>query len=96
MEREAEPRQVVIEFTYDTATYDPARQPRRARIRDEFQRQRALSGDHMRMIEGRRRADAHEFFRADADRRQAEIILEMRDRVDGHRTLLKQVKSQTR
>src|SRR5947209_15336777 len=44
--------------------------------------------EHMRMIEGRRRADAHEFLRADVDHRHARIVMEMRNDVLGHDVLL--------
>ena len=42
---------------------------------------------NMRMIEGRQRADAHEFLRADAHRRDAGLIVEMGRGMFGHRSL---------
>jgi len=36
------------------------------------------------MVEGRQRADALEFLRADADRRQTRLVVEMRNGVVGH------------
>ena len=38
----------------------------------------------MRMVEGRRRPDAHELLDADGDHRHAGIVLEMGDDVVGH------------
>src|SRR5437588_9809237 len=40
--------------------------------------------EHMRMIEWRRRADAHELLRADLDDRHACVVMEMRNDVLGH------------
>src|SRR6186997_3333530 len=43
--------------------------------------------EHMRMIEGRAGADAHEFLDANIDRRMTGIVLEMWYGVPGHRRL---------
>jgi hypothetical protein len=41
----------------------------------------------MRVVEGRQRADAHELARADADRRDAGTVVEVRDNPVCHRLL---------
>src|SRR4051812_45647270 len=45
---------------------------------------RAHVEEHMRMVEGRLRADAHELARAEIDRRNPGVVVEMRDAEIGH------------
>jgi len=44
----------------------------------------AHGAEHVRMIERRRRADAHEFLGADLDHGDTGIVVEMRNDVVGH------------